>query len=114
MPLLDADGRGRHASVGVAIGGIARPSSRLADVRSGTSNEAVDGSVLSPVVVALCFPVAESDLKKLCLKKLDNGFEAPPSGKDDEAWPDNESVFLNALSTLVLDVVAAVAAAEVL
>lgn len=121
MLLCDADGRGRHASVGVAIGGIAMPSSRLAAELSGRSNVIEEDAVLSsvPPAVALCSPrpsIAVSDLMKLCLKKLDKGWEARLVDENDdpeellvgELW-----VSLKPPSALALDVVA-LAAAEVL
>lgn len=120
MLLLEADGRGRHASVGVAIGGIAMPSSRLAAEPRGTSKDTDDDAVSSNAASAdtLCFPcpavVALPDLVKLCLKKLDKGCEAPPDDEDNPAGVlvDEACVFLNTPS-LVLAALAA-AAAEVL
>jgi hypothetical protein len=118
MLLLEADGRGRHASVGVAMGGIAMPSSRLDGCR-GTSRDAAPPARITEAspAAARCFPfpAAPFDLKKLCLKKLDKGFEAPPGGKDDDR---DDSGLVNApllpleLGVAVAD--AALAAAEVL
>lgn len=126
MLLLEADGSGRHASVGVAIGGIAARSRPM--FWSGTSKDAAvlleEADIMSAVVSpARCFPAAPvvgSDLMKLCLKKLDSGFEAPPRLDAGTALlliagVDGDSPVLNAVASLVAAVAdAELAAAEVL
>lgn len=96
----------------MAIGGIARPSSRLAAVPSGTSSETVDGdSVLSCPVAPAVAVLNAFDLKKLCLKKLDNGLEAPPGDREDESWLDGDGVSVFCIELAELGVAAATAAA---